>query len=98
MRAKEEILYQHLDAADIMYTKGKYIDDQDVEPIIFKAMDEYAKEIAIAFLEYCVNNHSVDYEGFGLPVWENSGTMNVKEITNDELFEKFITSQNQKNA
>ena len=88
MRAKEEILYQHLDAADIMYTKGKYIDDQDVEPIIFKAMDEYAKETAIAFAKWRLGLPS-DY---------------IKRIKNPELhlpieeqlFNQFLTIQNHK--
>jgi len=52
----------------------------------FKAMDIYAKQTAIAFAEWCVNNHSVEWEGFCFPVW-----IKHKEYNAEQLYELYHT-------
>lgn len=80
---------EHLTKEEII---NKYWDDPtNLLDAVPKIMDEYAKQLAIGFAEWCVNNHSVDYEGFSFPVW-----INHQEYGAEQLYELYLLSINKK--
>lgn len=48
----------------------------------------YGKELAINFIKWAIENHSVTYEGFSFPVW-----INGKEHDAEKLFDVYIQSK-----
>lgn len=60
---------------------------------------EKAKQECIEFLKWAVKNHSVDYEGFSLSLFNNGDVkkfVDGEELTMDEFYNLYITSKNGK--
>jgi len=61
---------------------------------IYAAMDEYAKQEAIEFLKWAVNEHSDDCEGFTLSGNKSLGGatkfVNREELTMSQFYELYL--------
>lgn len=61
------------------------------------SMDIYAKQEAIGFLKWAVENHSVPYEGFSLSANRSLGGdtkfVDGKEITITQFYELYLKSK-----
>jgi hypothetical protein len=91
MRTKEEILDEHLVKNKIFSDrKADYIDDYGVHEVIEDAMDEYAKEIAIAF--------AIEYAK-GVLTWDNC--KNPEDVADDRMdvrYRMFLAEQQEKSS
>lgn len=90
---KEEILNKH-------DTSARYI-EQTCRPELFAAMDEFAKQQAIAFDQWKVENRWFSFEnGYWHYTFEQGTSMSEKTYnkhyrkTPDELYALFIENQN----
>ncbi len=77
MKEKEEILEMHYALHE---ERIKYYSS------VYDAMDEYAKEIAIGFLDWAVDNYSVSYEGFGISYNEKGEEGYVNNINGERVY------------
>lgn len=92
----EEILNKH-------DSSQKYI-EQTCRPELFAAMDEYAKQQAIAFDEWRIENRWFSFEqGHYYHTFEHPTSMSDKEYnknyvkTREQLYSQFIEQQNKNN-
>jgi len=64
---------------------------------IYPAIDEYAKQEAIEFLKWAVENHSVDCEGFSLSGNKSMGGatkfVNGEELSIGQFYELYLKSK-----
>lgn len=74
---KEEILEKHIGAPIPL------VGDERCTKTIEIAMDEYAKQQAIAFAQHMFQN-----------VWEMNGMSPSPHVSHDQLYSRFIESQN----
>lgn len=86
---KEEIRHKN----NIFLTSDVTFDEHN----IYAAMDEYAKQEAIEFLKWAVNEHSVDCEGFSLSgnrfLGGDTKFVNGEELTMSQFYELYLKSK-----
>jgi len=71
--------------------------DEGIKRNVYAAMDEYAKQEAIEFLKWAVNEHSVDCEGFSLSgnrfLGGDTKFVNGEELTMSQFYELYLKSK-----
>jgi hypothetical protein len=80
MKTKEEILEQKIKTAPSV----------EYNPF-YEAMDEYAKQQAIAFFKWCIDSYSIGYETF--PLIEDTICHPNGEVSLGNAYELYLNSK-----